>query len=183
MGDPKECPYAKTTRCVIVSLALGDGGMPVEVERWQPKSGQDALPQSTTPRGSWECARTPRVGDGSPGRRALRLIPPDRRLPRLLAGFARGGSPACLERDFQPRASPIPEQQGAEDRPSGRDVSDFCRKLIAALAERYGTAAYFSRYTSGQLGAPAAGSSVREGDGQRGYGKGPGEMSRPPAFR
>jgi acyl-CoA hydrolase len=33
VGDPKEGPYAKTTRCVIVFVAPGDGGIPVEVER------------------------------------------------------------------------------------------------------------------------------------------------------
>ena len=39
VGDPKEGPYAKTTRCVIVFVAPGDGGMPVEVERWGAEIG------------------------------------------------------------------------------------------------------------------------------------------------
>jgi len=40
-GDPKEGVYTKTTQCVIVFVAIDDEGMPVEVERWKPKSEQD----------------------------------------------------------------------------------------------------------------------------------------------
>jgi acyl-CoA hydrolase len=40
-GDPKEGLYAKTTQCVIVFVAIDDGGTPVEVEPWEPKSEQD----------------------------------------------------------------------------------------------------------------------------------------------
>ena len=40
-GDPKEGLYTKTTQCIIVFVAVGDGGMPVEVERWEPESEQD----------------------------------------------------------------------------------------------------------------------------------------------
>ena len=40
-GDPKEGLYATTTQCVIVFVALGDQGKPVEVERWEPESEQD----------------------------------------------------------------------------------------------------------------------------------------------
>ena len=40
-GDPKEGLYTKTTQCVIVFVALDDGGTPVEVNRWEPKSEQD----------------------------------------------------------------------------------------------------------------------------------------------
>jgi acyl-CoA hydrolase len=40
-GDPKEGTYTKTTHCVIVFVAIDDGGMPVEVARWEPKSEQD----------------------------------------------------------------------------------------------------------------------------------------------
>ena len=40
-GDPKEGLYTKTTQCVIVFVALDDGGTPVEVARWEPKSGRD----------------------------------------------------------------------------------------------------------------------------------------------
>ena len=41
-GDPKEGLYTKTTQCVIVFVALDDGGTPIEVNRWEPKSEQDA---------------------------------------------------------------------------------------------------------------------------------------------
>jgi uncharacterized protein (TIGR00369 family) len=41
-GDPKEGLYAKTTQCIIVFVALDDRGKPVEVERWEPGSEQDA---------------------------------------------------------------------------------------------------------------------------------------------
>ena len=40
-GDPKEGLYTKTTQCVIVFVALDDGGTPVEVARWEPNSEQD----------------------------------------------------------------------------------------------------------------------------------------------
>ena len=40
-GDPKEGLYTKTTQCVIVFVALDDGGTPVEVARWEPISEQD----------------------------------------------------------------------------------------------------------------------------------------------
>ncbi len=40
-GDPKEGLYTKTTQCVIVFVALDDGGTPAEVARWEPKSEQD----------------------------------------------------------------------------------------------------------------------------------------------
>ena len=40
-GDPKEGAYTKTTQCVIVFVALDDGGTPVEVARWEPRSEQD----------------------------------------------------------------------------------------------------------------------------------------------
>ena len=40
-GDPKEGLYTRTTQCVIVFVALDDGGTPVEVTRWEPKSEQD----------------------------------------------------------------------------------------------------------------------------------------------
>jgi acyl-CoA hydrolase len=40
-GDPKEGVYTKTTQCVIVFVAIDDGGTPVEVEPWEPKSEQD----------------------------------------------------------------------------------------------------------------------------------------------
>ena len=40
-GDPKEGLYAKTTQCIMVFVAIGDGGEPVGVERWEPVSEQD----------------------------------------------------------------------------------------------------------------------------------------------
>jgi acyl-CoA hydrolase len=40
-GDPKEGAYTKTTHCVIVFVAIDDGGMPVEVAHREPKSEQD----------------------------------------------------------------------------------------------------------------------------------------------
>jgi acyl-CoA hydrolase len=40
-GDPKEGLYTKTTQCIIVFVAVDDGGTPVEVKRWEPKSEQD----------------------------------------------------------------------------------------------------------------------------------------------
>jgi acyl-CoA hydrolase len=40
-GDPKEGLYTKTTQCVIVFVAVDDGGTPVEVKRWKPESEQD----------------------------------------------------------------------------------------------------------------------------------------------
>ena len=58
-GDPKEGLYTKTTQCIIVFVAVDDGGTPVEVKRWEPESEQDiALEQSL--RSSWNCGRTPR---------------------------------------------------------------------------------------------------------------------------
>jgi len=41
-GDPKEAQFTKTTRCVIVFVALGEGGAPAEVERWRPETEEDA---------------------------------------------------------------------------------------------------------------------------------------------
>jgi uncharacterized protein (TIGR00369 family) len=41
-GDPKEGLYTKTTQCVIVFVAVDDQGTPVEVERWEPESEQEA---------------------------------------------------------------------------------------------------------------------------------------------
>ena len=41
-GDPKEARFTKTTRCVIVFVALGEGGGPAEVERWRPETEEDA---------------------------------------------------------------------------------------------------------------------------------------------
>jgi acyl-CoA hydrolase len=40
-GDPKESLYTKTTQCIIVFVAVGDRGTPVEVERWEPITEQD----------------------------------------------------------------------------------------------------------------------------------------------
>jgi uncharacterized protein (TIGR00369 family) len=40
-GDPKEGLYTKTTQCIIVFVAVDDGGTPVEVKRWEPESEQD----------------------------------------------------------------------------------------------------------------------------------------------
>jgi uncharacterized protein (TIGR00369 family) len=40
-GDPKEGLYTKTTQCVIVFVAVDDGGTSVEVKRWKPESEQD----------------------------------------------------------------------------------------------------------------------------------------------
>jgi acyl-CoA hydrolase len=40
-GDPKEGLYTKTTQCVIVFVAIDDGGAPVEVACWEPKLEQD----------------------------------------------------------------------------------------------------------------------------------------------
>lgn len=39
VGDPKAGPYAKPTRWVVVFVAPGDGGMPVEVQRWVAEIG------------------------------------------------------------------------------------------------------------------------------------------------
>jgi acyl-CoA hydrolase len=41
-GDPKGRRYTKTTHCMIVFVAVDDEGRPVEVERWQPESEEDA---------------------------------------------------------------------------------------------------------------------------------------------
>lgn len=41
-GDPKGGRYAKTTHCMIVFVALDDEGRPVEIERWQPETEEDA---------------------------------------------------------------------------------------------------------------------------------------------
>lgn len=40
-GDPKEGLYTRTTQCVMVFVALDDGGTPVEVARWEPKTERD----------------------------------------------------------------------------------------------------------------------------------------------
>src|SRR5919202_6090286 len=40
-GDPKEGLYTKTTQCIIVFVAVGNRGTPVEGGRWGPKKEQD----------------------------------------------------------------------------------------------------------------------------------------------
>ena len=41
-GDPKVRRYTKTTHCMIVFVAVDDEGRPVEIERWQPQTEEDA---------------------------------------------------------------------------------------------------------------------------------------------
>ncbi len=41
-SDPKDLRHARTTRCVIVFVAVDKQGSPVEVTKWRPETEEDA---------------------------------------------------------------------------------------------------------------------------------------------